>query len=207
VSGWERQGIPLKVAFAGIDRSFERYYRQGPRRRPVKIDFCEADVLDVFDEWKRAVGIAQSSAVSRQSSVDGTQSTERNRQSLPEHLQRVVTKLSSARASGAIGEAFDSLIDAVSRELDTARAAKNGLRGDARQALIERLEALDRQLLDRARATLADEPRASCLREADEELAAFRSGMAPDSYARARDGAIDRLIRERLTLPVIAFAG
>jgi hypothetical protein len=39
---------------AGIDRYFERYYRKGPRRRPVKIDFCEADVLDVFDEWRGA---------------------------------------------------------------------------------------------------------------------------------------------------------
>src|SRR5262249_49462944 len=54
VSGWEARGVPLKIAFEGIDRYFERYYRSGPRRRPVKIDFCDADVLDVFDEWKRA---------------------------------------------------------------------------------------------------------------------------------------------------------
>jgi hypothetical protein len=60
VAGWARQGVPLKVACAGIDRCFERYYRKGPRRRPVKIDFCEADVLDVFDEWRRAVGIPSS---------------------------------------------------------------------------------------------------------------------------------------------------
>jgi hypothetical protein len=39
VSSWAAQGIPLKVAYAGIDRYFERYYRKGPRRRPVKIDF------------------------------------------------------------------------------------------------------------------------------------------------------------------------
>ena len=40
----------------GIDRYFERYYAKGPRRRPVRVEFCEADVLDVFDEWRRAVG-------------------------------------------------------------------------------------------------------------------------------------------------------
>ena len=57
VSGWAAQGVPLKVAFSGIDRYFERYYRKGPRRRPVKIDFCEADVLDAFDEWRRALGL------------------------------------------------------------------------------------------------------------------------------------------------------
>ena len=68
VSGWAAQGVPLKVAFAGIDRYFERYYRKGPRRRPVRIDFCEADVLDVFDEWRRAIGSC--SRQSAESSVD-----------------------------------------------------------------------------------------------------------------------------------------
>src|SRR4029079_19406429 len=57
VSGWASQGVPLKVACRGIDRYFERYYAKGPRRRPVRIDFCQADVLDVFDEWRRAVGL------------------------------------------------------------------------------------------------------------------------------------------------------
>src|SRR5438105_6271627 len=60
VCGWAQRGVPLKVAFRGIDRSVERYYAKGPRRRPVRIDFCEADVLDVFDEWRRAVGVSTS---------------------------------------------------------------------------------------------------------------------------------------------------
>src|ERR1051325_5088686 len=65
VSQWAEQGIPLKVAYEGIDRCFERYYRKGPRRRPLKIDFCEADVLDVFDEWRRSVGIARAGPAGR----------------------------------------------------------------------------------------------------------------------------------------------
>ena len=58
VSRWEAQGVPLNVACAGIDRYFERYYKKGPRRRPVRVEFCEADVLDAFDGWRRAVGIS-----------------------------------------------------------------------------------------------------------------------------------------------------
>src|SRR5262249_33660890 len=82
VSRWEEQGGPLKVAFAGIDRYFERYYRKGPRRRPVRIDFCEADVLDVFDEWRRAVGVShQSQVASRQSRVASHQSPVASHQS------------------------------------------------------------------------------------------------------------------------------
>ena len=199
VSKWAEQGVPLKVAFAGIDRYFERYYRQGPRRRPVKIDFCEADVLDVFDEWKRATGI------SRQSTINNQQSTVSARQSLPAHLERVVTRLTSARASGLLGDGFDALIDRVSAELDAARAKAGGVRGEARQALIDRLEIIDASLLDEARALLDDGARAALAKEADEELAGFRETMTADAYARARAGAIDRLVRERFQLPTIRF--
>jgi hypothetical protein len=57
VCGWAVRGVPLTVAMRGIDRYFERYYAKGPRRRPVRVEFCEADVMDVFDEWRRALGI------------------------------------------------------------------------------------------------------------------------------------------------------
>src|ERR671912_1189753 len=58
VRGWAEQGVPLKVALTGIDRTFERYYRKGARRRPLHVSFCEADVLDVFDDWRRALGLS-----------------------------------------------------------------------------------------------------------------------------------------------------
>jgi hypothetical protein len=57
VLGWAAQGIPFKIACQGIDRYFVRYYAKGPKRRPVQIDFCEADVLDAFDDWRRSVGV------------------------------------------------------------------------------------------------------------------------------------------------------
>jgi len=52
VCGWAIKGVPLTVATRGIDRYFERYYAKGPRRRPIRIEFCEADVMDVFDDLK-----------------------------------------------------------------------------------------------------------------------------------------------------------
>ena len=58
VRGWAEQGVPLRVALAGIDRTFERYYRKGARRRPLQVSFCEADVLDTFDDWRRALGLS-----------------------------------------------------------------------------------------------------------------------------------------------------
>ena len=204
VSGWAERGVPLKIAFAGIDRYFERYYRKGPRRRPVKIDFCDADVLDVFDEWQRAVG-AQPSAAGHQAPADGHQSSA-GRQSLPAHLARVVLRLTSARAGGTLGDEFDALIDRAAAELDAARAKAGGLRGAARQALLDRLVALDAELVRQARGTLDEVTRAALAREAESELAGFRSGMTADAFARAREAAVDRLVRERARLPTIAFA-
>ena len=202
VSSWAAQGVPLKVAFRGIDRYFERYYAKGARRRPVRIDFCEADVLDVFDEWKRAVGLV---VASQQTSEDDPEAPRSSRTSLPEHLERVVLRLTQARANGSAGEQFDAVIDRAATELDAARAGARGVRGAARQALIDRLRQLDAELLLVARASINDETRATLSRDADEELAPFRASMPVESFARAKAAAVDRLVRERLALPTLAY--
>jgi hypothetical protein len=205
VAGWAAQGLPLKVACAGIDRCFERYYRKGPRRRPVKIDFCEADVLDVFDEWRRAVGIV-TPAVQPVGGESPSPQSPSPRHSLPAHLERVVLRLTEARANGTLGAEFDALIDRVSGELDAVRAKVGGLRGEARQAVITRLAVLDAELLRRARAALDDSAAAALVKEADESLSPFRAAMAPDAFARIREQALDALVRERLQLPQIGYS-
>jgi hypothetical protein len=202
VSSWAGQGIPLKVAYAGIDRYFERYYRKGPRRRPVRVDFCDADVLDAFDEWRRAVGVLHAPA---EAPGDGEASRTTRGPSLPAHLERVVLRLTAARASGRLGDAFDDIIDRVSRELDGARAESRGLRGDARQELIARLAALDAELVAAARASMDEAAVAELARGAADELASFRQRMPVDAFARAIDGAFLRLVRDRFNLPTIAF--
>ncbi len=195
VSRWAADGVPLKVACLGIDRYFERYYRKGPRRRPVKIDFCEADVLDAFDEWRRAIGMPQPS-------VDGHEAAPPAKQSLPAHIARVVTRLTQARVTGALPAVFDDLVDRVARELDIARA---GVRGEARRAVIERLAALDAELVAEARRSIDAVVLTDLTREANEELAPFRETMKADALNRAREAAIDRLVRERLGLPVVTL--
>jgi hypothetical protein len=123
--------------------------------------------------------------------------------SLPAHLERALLLLTGARVAGRLGEHADPLIDRVSRELDVARVSARGLRGEARQALIARLEAIDDELLRLAWSTL-DEPARHVLRqEAEEELAGFRAGMAAATWERARTAAINRLVRERFGLPIL----
>ena len=204
VSRWAEQGIPLKIAYAGIDRCFERYYRKGPRRRPLKIDFCEADVLDVFDEWRRAVGVTSDRGPTLPGAAADSTSKPRTA-SLPAHLERVLLKLTAARAGGRLGGQFDALIDRVSAELEIARASAGGVRGEARQALLARLAALDDELQREARAAMNERDLAELAREAAEELASFRERMSADAFARALDGALARLVRERFGLPTLTL--
>lgn len=202
VSGWDAAGIPLKVAFEGIDRYFERYYRKGPRRRPVRVDFCDADVRDVFDEWRRAVGVSQQQP---EAGSEGTARAGSRTGSLPEHLARASLRLTTARATGMVGAEADVVIDRLSQELDAARAAANGVRGEARRAALARLAALDDDLLQLARAAIDPDAKVAIAREAEQELSGYRDRMPDAAYRRALDAASDRLIRERLRLPVLTY--
>jgi hypothetical protein len=202
VSAWAEQGVPLRVALRGIDRYFERYYAKGAkgrRRRPVRIDFCEADVLDLFDEWRRATGLVRADD---STGPGAAESPSRRGASLPSYLQRALLRLTSARTTGVLDASFDDLLDRLAHELEASR----GVRGTKREALVERLSTLDHELIGRARAALDETALTALVREADEELAAFRPRMTSEAFARAREAAIDRLVRERMRLPTLAFS-
>jgi hypothetical protein len=204
VCGWEQRGVPLKVAFRGIDRYVERYYAKGPRRRPVRIDFCEADVLDVFDEWRRAVGVSPAVAAAG-SEGDAAEDEEpgRRHSTLPAHLDRVVARLTALRAGEDRG--LDAVLDTIVSELDGVRARAKGLRGGARAEMLDRLAWLDARLVDAARALLAPDALAALRREAEEELAPFRGRMPREAYDRSLAACTDRLLRERARLPVLTL--
>jgi hypothetical protein len=199
VAGWAAKGVPLRVACRGIDRCVERLAAKGNRRRPVRIEFCDADVLDVFDEWRRAIGVPAASP----DGAGDEPAAARRHASLSAHLDRVVARLTALRASSGanLGEMVDSLVT----ELDAARASAKGLRGEARRQLLDRLQALDARLLASMRARLDAATMADVTAEADAELAPFRDRMPADAYGRAQAACIDRLVRERFSLPVVAF--
>ena len=197
VSGWAAQGVPLAVAFKGVDQYCERYYAKGPRRRPVRIEFCEGDILTLFDDWRRAVGVTPLS----DGAADAGSPAKRD--TLPAHLDRAIARLTAVRA-GTPAPGFDRLLEEAVRELDRSRAAAKQSRGDARAALLGRLAALDRELLDAARDQVDAVRRAALRAEAEAEIAPFAARMSPDARARAVDAAFDRLVREAVGLPVLS---
>jgi hypothetical protein len=209
VEGWRTQGIPLKVVCQGIDRTVARREAGRGRRRPVRIEFCEADVHDAFDDWRRAVG----PYIARQEETAGDDASQEmpstdvlpRGPSLPQHLQRVLVRLTALQLSAGERPALTSAIAGAAGELDRMLSSARSARGDTRERLLGRLAELDREIADAARVALSADEAAGLEREADEILAPHRLRMPPDELAKAREGALRQLARSRFTLPRIAF--
>jgi hypothetical protein len=194
VSGWAAQGVPLAVAFRGIDQYCERYYAKGARRRPVRIEFCEADILSLFDDWRRAVGV---------SALEGEREADpRASGSLPAHLDRSIARLTALRA-GKPSPSFDARVDAAVRELDRLRGSAIQARGEARAQLLARLDTIDRELMEAARDGLDPDRLAELRAAAEAEIAPFAARMPDDARSRAITAAFDRLIRDAAGLPIL----
>ena len=207
VSGWAARGIPLKVVFQGIDRYFDRYYGRGPRRRPVRIEFCEADVLDAYDSWRRAVGahVAVPTADGLEAVVEEPGRSPRRSPSLVAHLDRVLVRLSSFLASVDAGPSLRARAERIASELTVARNSAKGLRGAQRRALLDRLAQLEHDLLEDAVQSAPVEVMSSVRSAATADLAPFASRMAAEVYAAALETAVRRALRDRLGLPVLTL--
>ena len=202
VCTWATQGIPFKIACQGVDRYFVRYYAKGPRRRPVQVDFCENDVMDAFDAWRRAVGVRLPGAASSEPEAQAKQ----RKRSLPDHLDRVCERVTARRAGMTPPrEDFDAVLETVTTEVSAFRDVPGPIRGETRDRIAARLVELDRMMLDAARAQ-ADPALVEAMRaEAMEQLLPFRDRMPADAYERALNSAVDRLLREQERLPMVAF--
>ncbi len=178
VCGWAAQGIPFKIACQGIDAYFVRYYAKGRRRRPVQIDFCENDILDAFDAWRRAVGVRLPGA----EPAEGEAAAKRAKRSLPEHLDRVCERASNRRAGlSPLPPGFDAALETIANEAASFRDMPGPIRGEARERVMARLVELDRLMLDAARMYAGPSVLAELASEAAEELAPFRDRMPADT--------------------------
>jgi hypothetical protein len=200
VGGWATQGVPLKIVFRGIDQYCERYYAKGPRRRPIRIEFCEADVLDLFDAWRRAVGVATTG-----SSTEVPDEPTPRKPALASHIERAIARLTTVRGGPHRPVALDDVIDAAVRELDGMNGPARQARGEARTRIIEALARIDRRVVEASSTAIDDRTASELRREAEAELAPFGSRLAPEARARAAAAAFERLVRETLGVPVIAY--
>ena len=198
VRGWDARQIPLSVVFRAIDRTVERREATGARRRPVRIEFCEADVQALFDDWRRAVGVGGGDR-------GAAEPAGRLRRTLVTHLDHAILALTAVRGSERHSPALGELAGQVVGELDGLRAAARTARGETRQRLLARLADIERALMTVARDTADASLRETILRETERDLAPFRGRMPEAAFRKSLQAGTDRLLRERLELPRIAF--
>ena len=201
VCGWATQEIPLTVVSRAIDQTFERYYAKGARRHPVRIEFCEADVLELFDGWRRAVGVVSGDQGDGSVAVP----SRRRRPSLAVHMERVIISLTAWLGGGDHPVALETLIGRIVDELDAARATAKTARGEARQQLMTRLVDVDRELTVVVREAADTAIRVTLRAEAERDLEPFRGRMPPAAFRQAVEAGTDRLLRHHFKLPRVAF--
>jgi hypothetical protein len=199
VSSWAERGIPLKVAFRGIDRHCERVDAKRGRRRPVRIEFCEADVLDAFDDWRRAVGVTTAGA-----QVGGAAEMPR-RPALAAHIERAIAGLRTTHRERPPSAELLRTIEATASELDGLAADARTARGDNRARIVERLASLDRELLASTVAAIDPARARRLMEEAEAELAPFGARMIAEARQRATEAAFHRLVREAAGVPTLAY--
>jgi hypothetical protein len=204
VRDWAGQGIPVKVAFRGIDRCCERAHARGGRRRPMRIEFCEADVLAAFDDWRRAIGIIARQVGETADATGGEEGSYTRKGALVTHIQRCVTRLLAPKGVGPDAE-YDAMLRRVTEELDGLALGAKEARGDARAEVIRRLAELDAALIAAAHVRIEEQTASALRSEADAELAGFVDRMPADAFAHARQRAFERLLRDALNLPVLSY--
>lgn len=201
VRRWAEDGVPLRVVFHAIDAKVERH-RSGTARRPLRIEFCETDVREAYERWRRAVGIP---FLPVGASADGASVAhdEHRRPSLSRHLDRAIDRLSRTSVRLDLPPPLFDAITAILGDVTAIREEARTLRGAARHALTERLAPLDRRLMEAARDAMTAELRGQLEREALQDLAPYRGRLAPEAWQQAVGATVDRLLREHFGLPVI----
>ena len=212
VCEWARAGIPRRVVERAIDRRYVRYHARGPKRHPLRIEYCEADVLDLFDEWRRAVGVgagAEAGVAASESGTEGDRAGSRpgrppGRGSLARHLDDLAERLAAWKPPpGAV--ALERLVVEARGTVDAARADGRTLRGEARRRVMEQLRELDGRFPGAARLDAGEAVLGELRMEARGSLEPFRLRMPAPEFSKALDTATDRLLVDHFKLPRLAF--
>lgn len=196
VKAWADQGVPIGVVREAIDRVIERAARRPGRRRPIRIEFCEADVLDGYDRWRRAVGVVP---------VAGDPAPQGRRESLAAHVERVSVQLAALLGSERVPATVRPAVQAALTALDGQRAASVGARGAARDVVVAALAHIDERLIDAVHDGVAPERRLALTRAAERDLDAYRGRLTPGQWDAAVRAERARLMRAEHGLPTVTF--
>lgn len=197
VKQWADEGVPLSVVFKGIEQKAGRH-KQGASRRPLRIEFCDADVREVFEAWRRATGIAAAVLDAPDAGREVLK-----RRSPSKTIDTAIERL--GRLAGRL-ELPDEFRDAISRAIERLSAVREGLahsRGAAREPWLAQLAPIDHDLMAQARRVVDAEVVRGLTEQAEREMAAYRDRLAPEAWQRAVTVTVDRGVRAHCELPTL----
>lgn len=207
VRQWADEGIPLSAVYRGIDQKAERH-RVGASKRPLRIEFCEADVREVFETWRRAIGVAASEPGGDVPvDVDVDRGSGPARRSTSRELGRAIERLVQIGGRLDLSEAFRDAANEGLDALSSLRDRIKGVRGEARAEMLTILPDLDARLLSAARAAAPAEVRRRLEVEAESDLAAYRGRLSAEAWQAAVAVTVDRGIRAHFQLPDLTEIG
>ena len=204
----------------GIDRTLarDRARQTGGSKRPVRVEFCEPDVLDAFAAWRRAVGVGvagdrgdeRAAADAAGPAPDAAAEPEARpgrTPSLVAHLDRAMRRLTQCVLDPSVPLAARTAIDQTLEALDALRPGSRGARGEARATVVAELARLDTALGARLLEVLPQADLEILTRVARAEVAPFAARMAAADVAAAEAAARTRLLKERFRLPDLVPSG
>lgn len=206
VRQWAEEGIPLSAVFRGIEQKAERH-KAGAARRPLRIEFCEADVREVYDAWRRAIGVTAGASSADAPPDMSDRGSGPARKSTTRELDRAIDRLVATAGRLELPEEFRARVNDVLDRVIAMRDALKGSRGAAREAALAPVPALDQALCEAARAAVPADVLAAIRTDAEADLAPFRDRLSQEAWAQALAVTIDRGVRAHFGLPDLAQIG
>jgi hypothetical protein len=198
VRQWTLNGVPLSIACHGISSKAERH-RKGGSTRPLRLEFCAADVDAAFENWRRAVGFH---AGPGEASAEQVETGSRKRP-VGRHLARVTERLGVAGGRLELPEAFREVLSNITSAVSELLPESRRVTAEQREVISDRLVLLDDQLIAAARTAVPPQALAEFEAAAHTELTTYRHRLDPDSWHRAVDAIVSERLRERLGLPTV----
>jgi hypothetical protein len=206
VRNWAEEGVPLSAVFRGIEQKAERH-KAGAAKRPLRIEFCEADVREVYDAWRRAIGVS-GAAVDAGDDAGAGPVGERGsgsaRRVTTRDLDRAVDRLMATAGRLELPEPLRDEVNRVLEQVMQIRDAVKGSRGAAREGHLTALPELDRSMMTVAQAVIASDALTPIREDAERDLEPFRARLAPDAWDQAVQVTVARGVREHFGLPNLA---
>jgi hypothetical protein len=212
VESWKNAGIPLHIVLRAINEAFDAYDGRADKHRRVNsIFYCQQQVESAFADY-RTSQVGGEAPAAEEPTKPKKKKYKPDEEVFPkdvlfEFLNRCDEELAiaSTRASqGHRTQLEESIKRARSRLKEIVADLESTQRLNA-EALERDLDAVDRMILDSARASLSDDETTALRSEAESNLRSYRKKMDKAIYQQTVQNYIARRLRETNHIPRISL--